>query len=141
MQSHTEMHSTNGRFVGTESCPQWFPSRRFFFYRRILLDLEVSADLVLRVIWVLRRVDGLVIIVVPRLVGSLGLFTKAGQIHWGLQKRPQRCLAKNDRMPTGPRSAGPQFDLCDMMTGSDRMLYIMGWSAQLGWVLPKNCVM
>lgn len=50
----------------------------------------------------------LAVIVVLRVnVNGTPMFI-GGLIHRGLQNRPQRCLRKNEQIPLGPRSPGPQ---------------------------------
>jgi hypothetical protein len=61
-------------------------------------------------------------IVVPWRTGKRGFFTTTGFNHCLLRYRPHRCWWKNAIMPSGPKSAGPQFCACDMMTGSVRTL-------------------
>jgi len=80
----------------------------------------------------LRRV-GICTIVVPSRMGIVGTPVVRGRVHWRLQKRPQRCREKKEWMPSGPRSAGPQFCRWDMMTGSERMLSF-GMSMSMGLI-------
>lgn len=79
--------------------------------------------------------------VVPMRMVPVGkLYTKGATVHCLLQKARHRWRWKKDRMPSGPRSPGPQLRSWDMRIGSERMLlesprasWNCVWKGKEGW--------
>ena len=68
------------------------------------------------------RVGNRAAMLVPCLIGYTARPVIRGRLQAELQNLLHRWREKNERIPSGPRSAGPQSWRCDMMTGSERML-------------------